>query len=179
MPLQTETIDFEREIQDLTDDMEAIAEEVSQMGEDTPPQVSMRKIKAGKDLETYIDFLERVNDDTEDVAGMPDIDTLTFSGLTSGEQDLVDDIDEKHENMRRNKAWVAVATREGPYLEHDPEDALTVDAVEETAVAVADLPRPFVTWAESKIGELSHLSEDRGNGFLALASEKARNQGEG
>lgn len=171
MPLRTEYIDFETELESLREDMDAAADRLAQMSDDTPDELMGRVLQEGRQCETYINFLEELTDGS--VPGMPEMEGVELAGLTSGELDLVDDIVEKHSNMRRRHAWVAVATHgDAPYLAHDPDESLTVGGCEETALQVADLPRPYVEWAESKIGDLSYLSDELGNGFLALASEK-------
>lgn len=175
MPLRTEYIDFEDEIQGLREDMNDAAERLSQMNEDDPEEIAGLTMREGQQCETYIEFFEDLT--AGEVPGMPSMEGVELAGLTSGELDLVDDIVEKHSNMRRRHAKVAIGTRgDAPYLEHDPEDALSVDACEETALQVASLPRPYVNWAAERIGEYSYLSDDRGNAFLALASEKKQEE---
>jgi hypothetical protein len=171
MPLRTEYIEFEAEIESLQADMEDAADRLAEMDEDTPERLAAKVLQEGRDAETYINFLQSLTEG--EAANMPAMEGVELAGLTSGELDLVDDIVEKHSNMRRRHAWVAVATQgDAPYLAHDPSEPLTVEACEESAMQVADLPRPFVEWCEERIGELSHLSESRGNGFLELASAK-------
>lgn len=170
MPLRTEYINFNDEIQSLKDEREDIADRVAQMDDDTPSRLAQRAISNGNDLHNQINILEALRDG--DVDDLPAVEGVELAGLTDGEIALVEDVVDKHSNVKHRHPWVAIGTREGPYLEHDPEEALSVDAVEETVVRVGDLPRPYVEWAEEKISQLSHLSEEQGNGFLRLVSEK-------
>lgn len=176
MPLRSEYVDFDSEIQSLQSDMNDLAEQASTLSDgDAPEQQVQQVIQQGNELNNQINILRALQDG--DVEGLPAVDGVELAGLTAGEVNLVEDVVDKHSSVRHRDAWVAIGTRDGPYLEHDPSEGLTVGGVEDSVIAVADLPLPYVRWAEERISQLSHLSEGEGNGFLELVSEKQRNQG--
>lgn len=171
MPLRTEHIQFEDEIQDLREDMNDLAEKASTLSENGAPDEQIKQvIHQGNELNNQINILEALQGG--ELESYDPVDGVTLAGLTAGEVNLVEDIVDKHESVRHRDAWVAIGTRDGPYLEHDPSEGLSIGRVEDSVVAVADLPLPYVRWAEEKISQLSHLSEGEGNGFLALVQEK-------
>ena len=171
MPLRTEHINFNDEIESLRADMEELAEQQAELAQgDAPEQQVKQVLQQGNELNNQINILEAFRDG--EIHGVEASEGVELAGLTAGEVNLVEDVVDKHTSVRHRDAWVAVGTREGPYLKHDPGDGLTVGRVEDSVIAVADLPLPYVRWAEEKISELSHLSEGQGNGFLRLVQEK-------
>lgn len=171
MPLRTEYIDFENEIESLKEERDDVVERVAQMDDETPSQLAQRAVSEGNDLHSQINILQDLQNGR--VEGLPEMEGVELGGLTDGEIALVEDIVEKYDGVRSRHPWVAIGTRSAPYLEHDPDAGdLTRADYEETTHRVSDLPSPYVDWAEEKISVLSHLSEEQGNGFLRLVQEK-------
>lgn len=163
MPLRTETIHFDAERDRLTEQMEDLAERQANW-QDRDENRARELLRQGNALENQREVLAHLAEEW-------DRESVTLAGLTTGEVNLVEDTADKHDNVRERDAWVAIGTHDAPYLEHDPED-YTIDAYEDTVLAVADLPLPYVRWAEAKIADLSHLGADEGNGYLALVRDK-------
>lgn len=170
MPLRTETIDLESECERLEDEMEDLASRQASMGEDASEEQAQQLLQQGNELNNQRNILQAIQDGG--VEGVPALDTVTLAGLTAGEVNLVEDVVEEYPSVRHRDAWVAIGTHDAPYLEHDPEEPLTISGVEESVLAVGDLPLPYVRWAEAKISELSHLSESGGNAYLRLVQDK-------
>lgn len=175
MPLQTQTIDLNAEIQRLQSEMEEVAEKHATLtANDAPDEQATQVLQQGNNLNNQINVLTALQDGA--LEGYDPVESVTLAGLTAGEVNLVEDIVDGNAGVRHRDAWVAIGTREGPYLEHDPESQLSVGGVKPSVVSVADLPLPYVQWAEQKISELSHVSEEEGNGFLELVQEKQAEQ---
>lgn len=164
MPLQQKTYEFEAEIEATREDMAELAEE--QANYEGPDRRAEAMLQQGLQLESRVNSLEWAADEW-------DVDSVTFAGLTSGEINLVEDTAESYDSVRERDAFVAAGTQDAPYLQHDPEYSdPDVDDFEETVMAVTELPRPFVMWAEEKIGELSHVEMSSGNGYLDMVADK-------
>lgn len=168
MPLNTQTIQFEDEIKSIEEDMDDLASRQASMPPDADGHEML--LNQGRQLNNQRNILQKLREG--DVDGLPEMESITLAGLTEGEKNIVEDFIDDHESVRHETAWVAVATRQAPYLQHDPEDALNPNVIEDTVVAVGDLPIPFVDWVEAKSSELSYLSESRGNGYLELVRDK-------
>lgn len=165
MPLQTETIDFDEEQNRIREEMQELAEE--QANWEGSEDHAQRLLEQGLQLENLLNAMEWAAEEW-------DVDGVTFAGLTSGEINRVEDTAESHDAVRERDAWVAAGTQDAPYLAHDP-GAIEQDAFEDTVGNVVDLPRPFVMWAEEKVGELSHVEVDAGNGYLAMVADEQQN----
>lgn len=173
MPLQTETVDFDSEVERLTEEMEELADEQLQAQGDRQAQ---QLLERGNQLDRFRTVLRKLA--AGDIDTVEAFDSVEFGGLSPGEVNLVEDIVEEHPKVRERDAWVAVGTRDAPYVEHDPE-RLSQSAVEETIKRlVDDVPLPFLRWAEERISDLSHLGVDEGNGYLALLQERQSDEAE-
>lgn len=162
MNLQNKTIDFGEESERLRDEMEEVAER--QVKYEGNPEKEQELMQLGNELNNQINLLQILADEWGE-------GSVTLTGLTAGEVNRVEDTVEDNPGVRERDAWVAIGTREAPYVEHDP-DAVVQEDFEETVAAVTDLPLAYVRWAEGRISELSHLSEESGNGYLELVREK-------
>lgn len=165
MPLTEQEIHLPDERNRIREEMEDLAEE--QANWDGKEEHAQQLLQQGIELENQYNILEHVQDEW-------DVDTITLAGLTAGEVNRVEDTVEDNKGVRERDAWVAIGTRDGPYLEHDPENTRQ-DEYEETVGNVTDLPLSYVRWAEAKISELSHLNPDAGNGYLKLVRERQGN----
>jgi len=183
MPLRTEVIAFQDARADLQGQMEALADDLA----DKQDAINARQSEGrktdhlerqaqeltvqGNELNNQQNILRDI--EAGEVATVEAFDAVELAGLTAGEINLVEDTVEQMPKVRERDAWVALGTRDAPYVAHDPNHpAADVDAYHETVANVADLPLAYVRWAEGKISELSHLSETEGNGFLQLAQER-------
>jgi len=106
-----------------------------------------------------------------------DAKTITFGAPTKGDVNRVNDAVEALD-CNRQDAFVAIATVDAPYLEHDP-DNIGQSAFQRTIRAVADLHPDFVEWADARVGELSH-GGDSGNSFMesvmSATSQNSQNE---
>lgn len=174
MPLQVTEIDFQDEIARLETRMEDVAEKQVEWShnEDRAQELLIRGNELNNQANVLRDFAEG------NVDGWPAFETVTLAGLTAGEVNRVEDTVESNPGVRERDAWVGIGTRDGPYVEHDP-DAVRQDGYEQTVANVTDLPLAYVRWAEGRITELSHLDEGKGNGYLKLVREKQREASNG
>jgi len=173
MALRTKTIDLEAERDRLQEQMADIAQQQADWEEtvaesDGDNEAAARRVRQltqqGNELNNQRNILAWAQDEWG-------VESVTLAGLTTGEVNRVEDTIEKIPAARERDAWVALGTHEAPYLDHEPRN-ITQDEYEQTVRAVADLPLPYVRWAEAKISELSHLSEAEGNAYLELVQDK-------
>lgn len=164
MPLDERTVMLEGEIDAQTDRMEAKAEEQASypQGSDGARQAA----QAGQQAERFRTGLNWFAEEY-------DAESVTFGAITHGERQLIEDVAADLAGDARSSAYVAVATRDAPYLEHDPDRAGSETAsVKQTVANIADMHPAFVDWAESKIHDLGSLGADEGNGYRALVRER-------
>lgn len=169
MPLDTRTVDIEREVETLEQDREELADKVA--NHDDPPQ---QLIERGQRLDRYIAGLQWYQDT---LGG----ESVTLGALTNGERHQVRDTAERigASTAGRQNAYVAMGTVEGEYVEHDANDILQ-DEFEDTIANVTDLHPAFVDWAEQEITELGRMDGDTGKSFseLVLAKQTQANSPE-
>jgi hypothetical protein len=168
MPLDTQSIEFAAERERLHEQMLELAEEQAELDDTT--QRANDLLQLGNELNNQRNILDHLSEEW-------DVDGVSLAGLTAGEVNRVEDTVDGNPGVRERDAWVAIGTREAPYLEHDP-DAITQAEFEETVANVVELPLPYVRWAEGRISELSHLAEESGNGYLDLVRAKRDDQTE-
>lgn len=163
MPLRTEVVDLEAEQARLQEQMDEVAEKQLRW-QDSDPEQAQQLLVRGNELNNQANILDILAEEW-------DVESVELAGLTAGEVNRVEDTVESNPGVRERDAWVAIGTRDAPYLEHNP-DAVKQSEYEDTVTNVVDLPLSYVRWAEQKISELSHLSEATGNGYLKLVREK-------
>ena len=164
MPLQTDTIDLAEELDRLKQRRGEIADKVAEYDpSDAPPSL----VDEGKDIDQFVSGIGMFRAEYE-------TDQITLAALTNGERHLVADVaSETGATGADQNAFVAVGTRDAPYLHHDP-DSLSPSTVKETAVAVGDLPPGFVDWVQSQIANLGSMDGDTGKSFGELVREKRK-----
>lgn len=173
MPLRTNTITLTNEHDRLTQRAEDKADEqiTYPIGSDAAQHAAQEGQRADRHRHGVAWAIEEW-----------DTDEVSFGALTNGERHLVgllvDENNEAADAMRQN-VYIAVGTRDAPYLAHDP-GKLTEpgerDAIKETAGRVAGVHPAFADWAESKIAELDRVDGDMGKSYRALVMERRRRQ---
>ena len=164
MPLTEREYDLEAEYDRLD---ERVAEHAREYADaengSTYQQVAARRGRTAQDHRSGVAWALGFPDG--DVAGAGwDTDTVTLGAPTKGDVDRVEDAVATLECARQN-AYVAVATVDAPYLEHDPEN-IGQAALHKTIGAVARLHPDFVAWADDRIDALSQ-GGDTGKSFMA------------
>lgn len=176
MPLRTETVELEAEIERLEQEREELLDAVAEMEAGTDAYA--QKVERGQEIDTFLDGLDwavRAHEDEHVPAWGEDVDTVTFGGLTGGEYgkmeaDLVE-ID-NHDTLSAAQAQRPVQVRAGtvqaPYLDEEADDT-------QQLAAVASLPVSFLKYANSRIDDLSAVGNAERKSFsesLAARSEK-------
>jgi hypothetical protein len=164
MPLSEETIDLDAEIDRLTDEMEAQAEIQAEY-----PQGSAGARQAAQEGQRA----ERFRTGLRWFRGEYDAESVTFAAITHGERELINKIADDGPQGTRTNAYVAVATRDAPYLEHEPPKVPDNEAaIRQTVARIPNLHPSFVDWAESKIHDIGSMDADEGNAYRQLVQAK-------
>jgi len=174
MPLRTETIHFDDEIERLEEEREDLAEKAASVDPDNPA-VSLLEQKA-QEVDARLQGLRWARDaHNSEVASAWDInvDAITLAGLTGGEFGQVEDrIGSDAANGDHDPGagatrvyLVAKGTVEAPY--YDGEDDFN-----KQVGAVSKLPINFLKWAEAKVNELTNVGGNEQTSFAALVAEK-------
>lgn len=163
MPLDTETIAFETEIEAIDAERQEYAE---QLAETDSELVAEDARSAGQTRERFRAGLLWLSQAHE-------CERITLGAPTHGERELV--FDAAEEGVTEVQAYVAVGSRDAPWVAHDP-DAMTVEAVVETATNVADLHPSAVDWLNWRIGQLDGVDGETGKSFRELVWESASRQ---
>ncbi|MFC4549379.1 MULTISPECIES: hypothetical protein [Halorussus] len=176
MPLRTETIEFAEEIQRLEDEREELAEQLADLDDDNPvvPELAQR----GHEIDTHLKGLRWARDEAHTDTVISNWTTpaehVTLAGLTGGEFGAVEDTLVSEAAARGQSSpgdgatrvhLVAKGTVDAPYLPDEDDEKKTV-------AAVAQLPIPFLKWAEARVDELTSVGEEEGNSFGRLVAEK-------
>lgn len=167
MPLQTDTIDLKAERTRLYTEMEEVAEQQAEWGHNDAR--AQQLLARGNELNNHYHILDWAMDEWG-------IETVELAGLSAGEINRVGDFVDEHESVRELQPWVAVGTRDAPYLEHDPDNIRPGEFETTVFRLVDDVPLAYQQWAEQRIHELTHMTESEGNAYLQLVDEKRRAQ---
>ena len=172
MSLHTDTYDLVDEYDRLD---EQVAEYATQYAEAEPgsnaQQLAARQGKEAERHRAGLAWALGYPDDPEhEGSGWGDDVTVAFGAITNGERHLLNDTIQDT-GWKDQDAYVAIATADAPYLEHDP-DAIDPDDYRDTIMNVVDLHPEFVAWAEAKAEEVSR-GGDTGKSFLESAMEAA------
>lgn len=164
MPLQTEQINFDEEIQRLEQERAKIAEQAASLADDNPERGEL--IEEGASIDTYLQGLSWARNEW-------DADSITLSGLTGGEFGRVED-DVVSEAAAQGEQPGSGATRvylvesgtvDAPYVDDDMGDDARVGAV-------SQLPITFLKFAEHKVNELTTVGNGIEQSFSSLLAEK-------
>ena len=98
------------------------------------------------------------------------VDTITLGALTKGEVNVKEQVVEDL-GCDPVDAFVAVATVDAPYLDHDTDDP-TPMTVKRTIRNVTQLEPGFVEWVDERASEIGRAG-DTGKSFMELATEAA------
>lgn len=168
MPLTERTIDLPSEYDRLDAEVKEYATEyaAAEAGSDYQRLAASR----GKQAERKRDGVAWALDYPEsDAAGSGwDIDTITLTALTQGEEKLVLNTVEDTDASEQ-EAYVAAVSVDAPYRAHDPE-ALTDAEFKQTVQNVLDLKPSFVAWVEARADEITSAG-DSGNSFMSYARD--------
>ena len=172
MSLHTDTYDLRDEYDRLDEQVaEYAAEYADAPSGSNAQQLAAREGKRAERHRAGLAWALGYPDDPErDGAGWGEDVTVAFGALTNGERHLMRDTVEDT-GWKDQDAYVAIATADAPYLEHDP-DAIDPDDYRDTIMNVVDLHPEFVAWAEAKAEEVS-TGGDTGKSFLESAMEAA------
>ena len=172
MSLHTDTYDLRDEYDRLDEQVaEYAAEYADAPSGSNAQQLAAREGKRAERHRAGLAWALGYPDDPErDGADWGEDVTVAFGALTNGERHLMrDTVDDT--GWKDQDAYVAIATADAPYLEHDP-DAIDPDEYRDTIMNVVDLHPEFVAWAEAKAEEVS-TGGDTGKSFLESAMEAA------
>lgn len=169
MPLQDREYDLEAEYDRLDEQVDEYAAEYTDAENgSTYQQVAAQQGRQAQDHRGGVAWALGYPDG--DLSGVGwDETTITLAAPTKGDVDRVADAVETIDCSRQN-AFVAVATVDAPYLEHDP-DRIGQAALHKTIRAVGDLHPDFVEWADARIEALSQ-GGDSGNSFMESVMAK-------
>lgn len=165
----------EREF-DLSDEYDRLDEKVAEHAErystaengSDYQQVAAQQGRQAQDHRSGVAWALGFPDDPLPGSGW-DVETVSFGAPTKGDVNRVNDAVESID-CNRQDAYVAVATVDAPFLEHDPND-IGQATLKRTIRAVADLHPDFVAWADSRIDSLSQ-GGDSGKSFMASVMEQ-------
>jgi len=169
MPLHTNTIDLETARDEQQERMQDCADR--QLEYPQGSDGAKRAASEGQQAERFASGLswaiEEFGADT----------TVTIGALTTGERNLVQSIASDAEGTGvSSNAYVAVGTRDAPFLEHDSDNVpQNESAIRQTTAAVTDLHPAFVDYLEQEISDLSRVGSDTGKTYRELVQER-RNQ---
>lgn len=183
MPLRTDTIELDAELDRLREEKDAKAAEQIDFpaGSDGAQQAAQEGQQADRFL-SGVAWAMQAHDDDSAPFWTDEADAITFGALTNGERHLVsilvDGSKDTADAMRQN-VYVAIGTRDAPFVEHDPA-ALTDPeeraAIKETAGHIANVHPAFADWAEQQIAELDRVGADTGKSYRELVQEKRRQE---
>lgn len=168
MPLETRTISIDDEIERLDEKRRKTAAEQAEA--DYESDAAKQLASEGQEANRHLAGLHWFRQE------YPECETITLSALTNGERhrvrSLVQDVDVQ--GIRQN-AYVAAGTYDAPYLEHEPDD-VEDNQFEQTVARIADVHPSFADWAESKIKDVSSMSDVMGKSYRELVLEKRKQQ---
>jgi len=175
MPLDTATIDLEAERDQLLEAREELAEQLAWIEPSNPAYDSLED--QGKRIDNRLQGVEWALDDEKDDETPVDeaFDTVTLAAPTGGEFGKVEDriadsrvgADVEPGQGAGRVYMVAQGTVEAPYVD----DAETFEA---KLSATAQLPVPYLKWANDRINELMSVGNGERRSFGALVAAKRR-----
>jgi len=162
MPLQTEYYDFDDEQARLETEMQEIAEKEAEAERE---EFRSRYRQRGTRLQRYRAGLKWADDEWT-------ADGVELAGLAVGDVNLVQDLADENDAIRVRDCWVARGTlsEDLPYVLHDPSGVHKSDLQKSVGYIVDHLQVSFVRWAEERIHELTHPT-DEGNEYRRLLAE--------
>ncbi|MEE6210855.1 hypothetical protein U3A55_11920 [Salarchaeum sp. III] len=187
MVLQTETYNFDDEVQRLEDDISELESLLSDMDGDHAARGELAEIK--NRLSVQLNGVRWAAEDAADADYCPawddPVDAVTLAGLTGGEVAKTNDTlpDGTGEGARRVNFVAAGSPHPGdedvtdrdrilvdspaPYVDAKPSEQTEDDRV----AVVSRLPDPFLRWAHARINELTTVGGNGKLNFEALREE--------
>jgi hypothetical protein len=170
MPLTEREYDLEAEYEQLDEQVAEYAQEFADAEDNSTYQgIAGRQGRTAQDHRSGVAWALGYPDGDLPGAGWG-TDTITLGAPTKGEADRVDNAVDTLDCAYQN-AWVAVATVEAPYLEHDPHN-IGQAALHKTIGNVARLHPNFVEWVDHRADSLSQ-GGDTGKSFMASVANAA------
>lgn len=172
MPLQSETIRFDEELDRLNSEREQLAEQLAGLESGNP--AAKQLARDGQQLDTFRDgvrwALDHATSDDSVSVWSDDVDSVTLSGLTGGEFGRVEDrlLDAGGSGPQPGATrvhQVAAGTVEAPYYNESADRSQNV-------AAASQLPISFLKWAEHRIDDLTSVDSGNGKSFADLVQEK-------
>ena len=168
MPLDTATIDLEAEREDLLEAREDLAEKLAGIGPSNPAYDDLEN--QGKRIDNRLEGIEWALDAWDDT-------TVTLAAPNGGEFGKVEDrIAEASGNTDVEPGqgasrvyMVAQGTVEAPYVDG-------AETFEAKLSATAQLPVPYLKWANDRINELMSVGNGERRSFGALVAAKRQEQ---
>lgn len=176
MPLQTDQISFDAEINRLEDEREELAEQLARLETGNPAAEQLAE--QGQTIDGHLQGLRWARDEAADDENVSvwgeDVDSITLAGLTGGEFGQVEDAvvsdtlasgeDRVGEGSLRVYN-VAKGTVEAPYLDDEMN-------YEQRVGAVSQLPITFLKWAHHRIDDLTSAGGNGDESFASLVTAK-------
>lgn len=177
MPLREEHYTFSDEIERLENRRRELANEAADLPEDSSYRTQL--VQEGVHIDQQLKGLYWARDDAHDDEAVPqwdsDVDGVTLAGLTGGEYGAVED-DAQGAGQQAGTGTtrvllVAKGTVNAPYVDGVADEDGKV-------AAVAQLPAPYLQWAETHIDEMTTLGNPERASFGSLLAEASEESDE-
>lgn len=163
MPLRTVTYDFDEEVDRIESDIAELEAVVDQAGDVSADNEAARSVlQELQALQTHLRGVKWARDEAYDAewcgAWDEDVNTVTLGGLTGGEFGrMQDSLQGNGGGQGAARVYqVEAGTVEAPYVDDSMDENQRI-------ATIADLPAPFLMWAEAQIDELSLLGNGQTN----------------
>lgn len=180
MPLETQTYDLGAEIERLEDRRETLAEELAGMEAGTA--AARQTGDEGQRVERHLTGLrwayERAHTKNDFPLWSDQLESIELAALNTGESDFSADVaDRIDSDSAATKSYIAVGTRDAPWLAHNPDKIGTnASQVLETVTNINELHPHFRSWLEHALVTLSRGGDSSGNSFSELVRQKRLSQ---
>lgn len=168
MPLDTRTIDLASELESLKQEREDKATELVELPDDAP--ASAQLAQEGVQLDNYINGLAWAVEEYGEI-------NIVVGSVNSGERNLVQDIADDLPGSALSNVYIAVGTRDAPWLAHDPNQlAKQTESIKETVKETTGFHPSFEDYLEREIRELESVGSGTGKSFRELVLAKRTRQ---
>lgn len=164
MPLDTQTIDLGSELESLKQEREDKASELVDLPDDAPAAAQLAQ--EGIELDNYINGLGWAVEEYGEI-------NIVVGSVNSGERNLVQDIADDLPGSALSNVYIAVGSRDAPWLEHDPNQLVNqTESIKDTVKETTGFHPSFEDYLEKEIRELESVGSGMGKSFRELVLEK-------